>query len=136
MASVRISKMRTHESRSERALRSHVHRIRLLRESRSKTPLYFAFQNAFQKPNLKELCVHKGSIQAFESEKFPNHVPKRLSERDSLLCEKAHCVGVIHLLNILYVTCNMFYVYLKSLKGEMHSAHFYLNMLIPDIFEQ
>ena len=56
MASARISKMHTHESRSERALRSHVQESGFLRWSRSKTPFFFAFQ----KPDLKELCVHKG----------------------------------------------------------------------------
>ena len=40
MASARISKVHTHESRSERALRSHVLESCFLRESRSKTPFF------------------------------------------------------------------------------------------------
>ena len=64
-ASVRISKiskMRTHESRSERALHSHVLRSEsgFLRESRSKNASCFRVSNAFQKPDLKKLCIHKG----------------------------------------------------------------------------
>ena len=54
MASARISKMHTHKSCSDRALRSHVLRIRLSR--------WFTIQNAnffaFQKLDLKQLCVH------------------------------------------------------------------------------
>ena len=90
MASVCISKMRTHETRSERDLRSHV---RLSTWITIQNASFCAFQNAyhFQKPDLKELCVHKGLNQAFKSVKGPNHVPKRLSERDSFLCEQARC---------------------------------------------
>ena len=50
----------THKSRSERALRSHVLESGFLDGSRSKTPFFFAFQNAFQKPDLKQLCVPQG----------------------------------------------------------------------------
>ena len=60
MASARIFKMHTYESRSERALRSHGLESGFLGGSRSKTPFFFAFQNAFQKPDLKQLCVHMG----------------------------------------------------------------------------
>ena len=50
----------------------------------SKTPLF-----AFQKPDLKELCVHKGENQAFKSGKGQNNDPKRLSEHHLLFCEQA-----------------------------------------------
>ena len=58
--SARIFKMHTHESRYERALRWHVLESGFLGGSRSKTPFIFAFQNAFQKPDLKQLCIHMG----------------------------------------------------------------------------
>ena len=74
-----------HESRSERALRSQVLRIRLSRQIAIQNALSFTFQ----KPEWKELCVHKGQNQAFKSGKGQNHDPKRLSERNSLLCEQA-----------------------------------------------
>ena len=60
MASVCNSKLHMHESRSERALRSHVLESGFLRGSRSKAHFFFAFQNTFQKPDLKRLCIHKG----------------------------------------------------------------------------
>ena len=44
MASARISKMHTHDSRSERALCSHVLESGFLRESRSKTPFFSRFK--------------------------------------------------------------------------------------------
>ena len=93
MASARISKMHMHESRSDRALRSHVLELGFLRGSRSKMPLFSHFKSAFQKPDLKELCVHKGKKKSgFKIRKGPNHVPKCLSERDSFSCEQALCL--------------------------------------------
>ena len=50
MASARISKMHTHESRSERALRTHVLESGFLRGSRSKTPLFSRFKMRFKSP--------------------------------------------------------------------------------------
>ena len=58
MALARISKMHTRESRSERALRSQVLRIRLsmqISEITIQNALFFAFQ----KPDLKDLGIHK-----------------------------------------------------------------------------
>ena len=49
---------------------------------------FFAFQNAFQKPDLKQRSW--GLKSGFQIRKGPNHVPKRLSERDSFSCEQAH----------------------------------------------
>ena len=60
LASARISKMRTHKSHSERALCSNVLGIRLSMRIMIQNASLFAFQNAFQKPDLKEHCVHKG----------------------------------------------------------------------------
>ena len=60
-----ISKVCTQESRSERALRSHVLRIRLVRQiTTPKCPFC-----ALQKPDLKELCVHKGKIRLSNQER-------------------------------------------------------------------
>ena len=48
MASARIFKMHTHESRSERALRSHVLESGFLGGSRSKTPFFSHFKTCFK----------------------------------------------------------------------------------------
>ena len=56
----RIFKMHTHESRSETALRLHGLESGFLGGSRSKTPFFVVFQNAFQKPDLKQLFVYMG----------------------------------------------------------------------------
>ena len=48
MASARISKVHTHESRSERALRSHVLESGFLGGSRSKRPLFSRFKMCFK----------------------------------------------------------------------------------------
>ena len=59
MASACISKMCMQESRSERALRSQRVKSGFLGGSRSKTPFGFRIL----KPDLKELCIHKGQNQ-------------------------------------------------------------------------
>ena len=83
-------KMHTHESRSETALRLHGLESGFLGGSRCKTPIFFAFQNAFQKPDLKQaFCLH-GLKSGFQIRKRPNHVLKRLSERDSSPCKHTH----------------------------------------------
>ena len=56
MALACTSKIHTHKSRSKRALHSHVLRIRFSRQITIEIALFFAFQ----KPDLKELCIHKG----------------------------------------------------------------------------
>ena len=91
MALACIFIMHTHESRSERALRSHVLKSGFLGGSRSKTQFFFAFQ----KPDLKQLCVHMGLQSGFQIRKGPNHTLKRLSERDSSSCEHSHCLLLV-----------------------------------------
>ena len=85
MASARIFKMHTHESRSERALRSHVLESGFLGGSRSKTP-FFRVSKAWFETALRSQGLKSG----FQIRKGPNHVPKRLSERDSFSCKQAH----------------------------------------------
>ena len=68
-----------------RALRSQVLRLGLSRRITIQNTPFFAFQ----KPDLKELCILKGQNQAFKSGKGKNYDPKRLSNRDSLLCEQS-----------------------------------------------
>ena len=59
MASARISKMHMHESRSERALRSHVLESGFLRGSRSKTP-FFRVSKAWFERALRSQRVKSG----------------------------------------------------------------------------
>ena len=60
MASARISKMHTHESRSERALRSHVLESGFLGGLRSKTPFLIRVSKRVSKAWFEQLCVHMG----------------------------------------------------------------------------
>ena len=90
MASARIFKMHTHESRSERALRSHVLESGFLGGSWSKTPLFFAFSKAWFETALRSHGLKSG----FQIRKGPNHVLKLLSERDSSPCEHSLCLFV------------------------------------------
>ena len=88
MASARIFKM--HESRSERALRSHCPRIRLSRRITTENALFRVskrvsiawFETALRSHGLKS---------GFQIRKGQNHVLKRLSERDSSPCEHSQC---------------------------------------------
>ena len=56
--------------------------------SRSKTPPFLCFKSLIW----KSFAFTKGKIMLFKSGKGQNHNPKWLSERDSLLCEQAHCL--------------------------------------------
>ena len=60
MASARIFKMHTHESRSKTALRLHGLESGFLGWITIQNALFFTFQNAFQKPDLKQLFVYMG----------------------------------------------------------------------------
>ena len=82
MTSARIFKMHTHESRSERALRSHVLESDFLGGSRSKTP-FFRVSKAWFETALRSHGLKSG----FQIRKGPNHVLKRLSECNSSPCE-------------------------------------------------
>ena len=76
--------MHTHESRSQRALRSHVldaYNRAFYADRDPKRPL---FPPRFKSLIWKSFAFTKGKIR-----KGPNHVPKRLSERDSFSCEQA-----------------------------------------------
>ena len=66
-------------------------RIRLSRRITIQNALFFAFQNVFQKPDLKQLFVLHGLKSGFQIRKRPNHVLKRLSERDSSPCKHTQC---------------------------------------------
>ena len=64
-------------------------RIRFSRRITIQNTLFFAFQ----KPDLKQLCVHiHGLKSGFQIRKGPNYVLKRLSEHDSSPCEHSHYV--------------------------------------------
>ena len=66
-------------------------RIRISRRITIQNALFFVFQNAFQKPDLKHAALRSQGLKSgFQIRKGPNHVPKRLSERDSFSCEQAH----------------------------------------------
>ena len=86
MASARIFKMHTHESRSERALRSHGLESGFLGGSRSKTPFFSRSKTHFRSLILNSFASTWAKIR-LQIRKGPNHVPKRLSERDSSSCE-------------------------------------------------
>ena len=85
MASACISKMRMHESRSERALRSQRVKSAFLGGSRSKNCLFSRFKSLIW----KSFAFTKGKIRLSNQERDRIHVPKRYSERDSFLCEQA-----------------------------------------------
>ena len=73
-----------------------------LRGSRSKTPFFFRVSKARFERALHSQRVKSG----FQIRKGLNHVPKRLSERDSFSCEQAQCKlctfkhGQFHLLGV------------------------------------
>ena len=81
MASACSFKMHTHESRSERALHSHVLESGFLGRSRSQTPFFLHF---------KSLIWNCFAFTRAKIKKGPNHVLKRLSERNLFSCEQAH----------------------------------------------
>ena len=76
--------MHTQKSCFERALRSQIFRIRFLGGSRSKMP-FLRVSKAWFERALRSQRVKSG----FQSGKGQNRDPKRLSERDSFLCEQA-----------------------------------------------
>ena len=80
-----------HGSRSERALRSHVLESGFLGGSRSKTPFFSHFKSRSKAWFETALCS-PGLKSGFHIRKGPNHVLKRLSERDSFSCKQAHCI--------------------------------------------
>ena len=82
MASARICKTHTHESRSKRALCSYVLETGFLGRSRSKKP-FFRVSKAWFETALRSHGLKSG----FQIRKGPNHVLKRLSEHDSSPCE-------------------------------------------------
>ena len=69
IASARTSKMHTHESRSERALRSHVLESGFLRGSRSKTPFFSHFKTCFKSLIWKSFAFTKGKIMLSNQER-------------------------------------------------------------------
>ena len=89
--SAHIFKMHTHESHSERALRSHVLESGFLGGSPSKTPLFLRFKMHVSKAWFETALRLQGLKSGFQIRKGPNHVPKRLSERDSFSCKQAQC---------------------------------------------
>ena len=90
MASARIFKMQTHESRSETALRLHGLESGFLGGSRSKTPFFRVSKRVSKAWFETAVCLH-GLKSGFQIRKRPNHVLKRLSERDSSPCKHTHC---------------------------------------------
>ena len=96
IASARIFKMHTHESRSERALRSHVLESGFLGGSRSRTPFFRVSKRVSKVWFETALCSH-GPKSGFQIRKGPNHILKRLSERDSSPCEHSHCYMIVFL---------------------------------------
>ena len=92
MASARIFKMHTHESRSETALRLHGLESGFLGESRSKTP-FFRVSKRVSKAWFETALRLHGLKSGFQIRKRPNHVLKRLSERDSSPCKHTLCVS-------------------------------------------
>ena len=86
MASAPISKMHTHESRSEGALRSHVLESGFLGGSRSKTP-FFHISKRISKAWFEIALRSHGLKSGLQIGKGPNHVQKHLSECDSSPCE-------------------------------------------------
>ena len=86
MVLARIFKMHTHESRSERALRSHGLESGFQGGSRSKTPFLSRFKRVSKAWFETALRSH-GLKSGFQIRKGPNHVLKRLAERDSSPCE-------------------------------------------------
>ena len=79
-----ISKVCTQESRSERALRSHVLRIRLVRQITIQNALFLHFESLIWK-SLRS----QRENQAFKSGKGQNHDLIRLSECDYFVCVQA-----------------------------------------------
>ena len=69
MASARISKMHTHESRSERALRSHVLESGFLRESRSQTSFFSQFKMRFKSLIWNSFAFTKTKIRLSNQER-------------------------------------------------------------------
>ena len=91
MASARIFKMHTHESHYETALRLHGLESGFLGGSRSKTPFFSRFKTRSKSLIWNSFCLH-GLKSGFQIRKRPNHVLKRLSERDSSPCKHTHCL--------------------------------------------
>ena len=85
MASARISKMCTHESRSERALRSHVLESGFLRRSRSKTPLFSCFKTRFKSLIWKSFAFTKGKIRLSNQERAESRSETSFGTRFVLL---------------------------------------------------
>ena len=103
MASVRIFKMHTHKSRSERALHSHVLESDFLGRSRSKTPFFCISKDVSKAWFETALCSH-GLKSGFQIRKGPNHVLKRISKHDSSPCEHSHFYIPVHRMYVLLLT--------------------------------
>ena len=91
MASARIFKMHTHESRSETALHLHGLESGFLGGSRSKTPFFRVSKRVPKAWFETAFCLH-GLKSGFQIRKRPNQVLKRLSERDSSPCKHTQCL--------------------------------------------
>ena len=91
MAWARISKMHTHESRSERALCSHVLESGFLGGSRSKMQFFSRFKSLIWNSFVFTWAKMRLSNQERAESLYKNKVLKRLSECDSSPCEHSLC---------------------------------------------
>ena len=108
MDSACIFKMHTHESRSERALRSHVLESGFLGGSRSKT-LFFRVSKRISKAWFETALHSHGLKSGFQIRRGPNHVLKCLSERYSIPCEHSQSWSFIG----LFYFCHFWFNYIN-----------------------